>query len=120
MLKKHVPLLKEMARDRDILTAWIIFVLSAVLVIITAAVHVVPSELQVTVHYTGYGVTNFYYLAVFAAQAVVLLVAHTLIALKLHEYKGKGFTVFFLYLSVVLALMTELLLLALFRVVALA
>lgn len=114
-----------MARDRDILTAWIVFAVSALLVIITAAVHVVPSELQVTVHYTGYGVTNFYrdnwyYLAVFAVQAVVLLVAHTLIAFKVHEYKGKGYTVFFLYLSVALALMTELLLLGLFRVVALS
>lgn len=124
MFKKHLPLLKTVASDRSVLATWIVFVILSVVLIITAAVHVVPSELQVTVHYTAFGVTNFYrdswyYLVVFVLQAILLLVAHTLITIKLFNLKGRGFAVLFLGLSIAVALITELLFAGLFRVVAL-
>jgi len=124
MFKKHLPLIKSAAADRRLLALWIGFVILSLIVIITAAVHVQPSELQVTVHYTAFGVTNFYrdswyYLIVFVLQAFVLLVAHTLITLKLYNLKGRGFAVFFMGLSCAVALIIELLLVGLFHVVAL-
>jgi hypothetical protein len=124
MFKKHLPLIKTVASDRIILAMWIAFVALSGIVIITAALHVVPSELQVTVHYTAFGVTNFYrdnwsYLIVFVAQAVLLLVAHSLITVKLFDQKGRNFAVLFLGLSIAVALISELLLAGLFRVVAL-
>lgn len=124
MLKKHFPLLKQAAADRTVLMLWVGFIILALIVILTAAVHVRPSELQVTVHYTAFGVTNFYrdswyYLVVFVLQAILLLIAHTLIALKLYDQKGRNFAIFFLGLSGAIALIIELLLVGLFHVVAL-
>lgn len=124
MFKKHLPLLKEAVSDRLALTVWIGFVILAVIVIITAAIHVQPSELQVTVHYTAFGVTNFYrdswyYLVVFVLQAALLLIGHTLVTLKLFNQKGRNFALLFLVLSCAVAVIIELLFLGLYNVVSL-
>lgn len=124
MFKKHLPLIKQAATDRNLLVTWVGFMVVSIIVIITAALHVRPSELQVTVHYTAFGVTNFYrdswyYLVVFVLQAVLLIVAHSFITLKLYDAKGKYFAVFFLGLSIAVATIIELLLAGLFHVVGL-
>lgn len=124
MFKKHLPLIKSVARDRGVMAAWVGFVILSLILILTAALHVHPSELQVTVHYTAFGVTNFYrdswyYLVVFVLQAVLLLIAHTLITIKLYDQKGRSFALLFLALSCAVAVIIELLMVGLFHVVAL-
>lgn len=120
MFKKHIPLIKQAAQDRPVLAVWIGFFVVALIVLITTATHVRPSELQVVVHFTAFGVTSiyfdsWYYLIAFVMQAVLMFVAHSFITIKLYNLKGRQFAILFLALSIAAGLTIEFLYIGLFN-----
>ena len=85
------------------------FLLLCLVVIIYLGFTIHASELQVVVHYTSFGTTNFYrdkwyYLLTFAFFVLIMAVGHTIIAIKLLEKKGREFALSFVWLSVVIIL----------------
>ncbi len=120
MFKEHLPLIRSALADKTVLAVWIGFILMSLVIIVTAILQVQPRELQVVVHYTSSGVTRFYsdtwyYFFAYVAQAVLLLVAHTLLSLKLLNLKGRNFAIFFLILSIAVAIVIEFLYIGLFH-----
>lgn len=77
----------------------------ASVVLLTLEIH--PSELQVVVHYTAFGPTNFYrdkwfYLITFVVYILLIAVMHTIIAYKLSQKKGRDLTAAFIFLSIII------------------
>lgn len=70
-----------------------------------------PGELQVVVHYTSFGTTNFYrdkwyYLLSFSAFAIIMAVMHIALTYKVLIQKGHDMAVAFAWLGVVLLVMS--------------
>jgi hypothetical protein len=68
-----------------------------------------PSELQVVVHYTSFGSTNFYrdkwyYLLTFAIFVVFVAVVHTGLTYRLLQTKGRQLAVAFTWLGILMLL----------------
>ena len=123
MFKKHLPLIKSAVTDKTVLAVWVGFIIVSLVILITAILQVQPRELQVVVHYTSSGVTRFYsdtwyYFFAYVGQALLLLIAHSLISLKLLNLKGRNFAIFFLILSIAVAVVIELLYIGLFHLSA--
>lgn len=117
--------LKDMIRDRAFLVALIIFIVVSVAFIVAAAVQVSPSDLQLPVRYSSFGVTNFYrdkwfYLLSFAAIGLVVLVAHTLIAARLYAQKSRDLGIAFIWLGLGIIATSYFTVFALFKVVSLS
>lgn len=111
--------------DRGYFAALVALVVVTVLILILGAVNIRPSELQVPVRYTSFGITNFYrdkwyYLLAFLLFAIAVAVFHVLISLKLYALKGRGMAVSFVWLSVVLLSVASVSIYAVFRVVSLS
>lgn len=92
--------------DRYFLLLLLGFVTGCLLALIYLAVVIRPSELQVVVHYTSFGSTNFYrdrwyYLLTFASFIMLLVVAHSSIAIRLLVEKGRQFALPFIWLGIV-------------------
>ncbi len=69
-----------------------------------------PTELQIVVHYTTFGSTNFYrdkwyYLLTFVAFIILVAVTHSVLAYKLLGAKGRQFAAAFLWLGIVIVVM---------------
>ncbi|USN96439.1 MAG: hypothetical protein H6797_05225 [Candidatus Nomurabacteria bacterium] len=99
----------EVVKDRYIAVLLFVFLLvcAGVIVFLLSQIH--PSELQVVVHYTGFGPTNFYrdkwyYLLTFVAYVIVLAVVHSMTSYKLLQKKGRDFTAAFIWFSIILIL----------------
>ncbi|HEX8389990.1 MAG TPA: hypothetical protein VF597_01050 [Candidatus Saccharimonadales bacterium] len=80
----------------------------ALLVILLAlsTYNVRPTELQVPVRYSSYGITNFYreqwfYQLSFPIFGILIAVMHGLLSVRLYETKGPKFAVLFQWLTVV-------------------
>lgn len=74
-------------------------------------VSVQPSDLQVVVHYTSFGTTNFYrdqwhYLLTFIGFVVIIATMHPLITYKILINKGKELAIAFAWLGVVMVLIS--------------
>lgn len=111
--------------DRGYLAAIVALLVVTVLILILGAVNIRPSELQVPVRYTSFGITNFYrdkwyYLLAFLLFAIAVAVFHVLIGIKLYALKGRGIAVSFVWLSVVLLSVASVSIYAVFRVVSLS
>lgn len=84
-----------------LLSAFLILCLG-LLIFIGLSIH--PSELQVVVHYTSYGSTNFYrdkwyYLLSFGVFIVVMAVTQCVLSYKLLQSKDRSFAVAFAWLG---------------------
>ena len=95
------------ARDRNLATLLGIFLLLCIGLLIFIGVSTQPSELQVVVHYTSYGTTNFYrdkwyYLIAFAVFVVIMATIHCILTYKLLQSKGRSFAVTFVWLGFIL------------------
>lgn len=119
------PQLKEMIGDRSFWVAWGVIALLLVIIIITGIVYIRPSDLQVPIRYSGFGVTHFYrdkwfYEILFMVFAVFVAVFHTLISAKLLQIKGREFALGFLWLTVILLVVSAVFILAILRVASLS
>lgn len=93
--------------DRFTTVLLALFILGCLISLIYIAVSVRPSELQVVVHYTSYGTTNFYrdrwyYLLTFAAFIIVLAISHVAIAYRLLVSKGRDLMIAFIWLGFII------------------
>ncbi|MDB5184070.1 MAG: hypothetical protein JWO07_751 [Candidatus Saccharibacteria bacterium] len=109
MKKQVFQSVQTLLKDRYL--TWLLagFLLLCLLVLVYLAFAIHASELQVVVHYTSFGTTNFYrdkwyYLLTFVAFVLVMAVSHSVITYKLLEKKGRDFAVSFVWLSVLLIL----------------
>jgi hypothetical protein len=109
MKQQFTKSLRVFTKDRYITVLLASFLLLCIAVIIFLAVQIHPSELQVVVHYTSFGSTNFYrdkwyYLLTFVAFVLIIAVTHSVIGYKLLQKRDKEITVAFLWLSIILIL----------------
>lgn len=119
------PQLKEMVKDRSFWFAWGVIALLLAIIIITGAAYIRPSDLQVPVRYSGFGITHFYrdkwfYEILFIVFAMLVAVAHTLISAKLLQIKGREFALGFLWLTVIILVVSAVFILAILRVASLS
>lgn len=103
--------IKQILADRLLTAMLVVFVLLCVFYCIYVGVSLHPSELQVAVHYTAFGETNFYrarwyYLLTFIGFGVVLAVMHTILAAKILLQGRRQLALFFACLSILLVLVT--------------
>jgi hypothetical protein len=120
---KHT--LKQAFSDRAFFFAWLLMALLAVAIIILGATYIRPSDLQLPVRYSSFGITNFYrdkwyYLISFVLFGLLVLVMHTGISLRLLAAKGRAFALAFLWMTVAMLLIASVTIYALFRVVTLS
>lgn len=113
----------EAVHDRPFLIVWIMLLVMALVFVVLAALRITPSDLQIPIRYSSFGVTNFYrdnwyYLLSFVAIGVVMFLTHSFLALKLYAMKGRGLALPFLWLGVGMFVVAYFIVFALFRVVA--
>jgi len=109
-MKKHlVTSVQTLLKDRYLSSLLGGFLVLCLIVIIYLAFMVHASELQIVVHYTSFGTTNFYrdkwyYLLSFIGFIVVMAVVHCVITYKLLQKKGRELAVPFVWLSILIVL----------------
>lgn len=106
--------IKPILNDRQMVVLTIVFALIALAYSIYVTVSLHPSDLQVAVHYTAFGETNFYrerwfYLMNFVAFGLVVGVVHTVLSVKLYLQGRRPIALFFLWFSIFLILVAFLL-----------
>lgn len=117
--------MKQMVGDRAFWAAWVVIGLIITAIIIIGAIYIRPSDLQVPVRYSGFGITHFYrdkwyYEIAFIVFALLVAVLHTFISARLLEVKGRQFALGFLWLTVVILAIAAVFTLAILRVAALS
>ena len=85
------------------------FLVLCVATIVYLAFMIRASELQIVVHYTSFGTTNFYrdkwyYLLSFVGFILVMAVVHTIVTYKLLQKRGRDLALSFVWLSILLVL----------------
>ena len=107
MKQRIITLFKVLAADRHVLVLLSVFVTGALLLLVYLVTAIHASELQVVIHYTSFGTTNFYrdkwyYLLSFAGFIIVMVGFHTLITYKILQAKGREFAIAFIWLGITL------------------
>lgn len=105
MKQRIISSARQLLGDRSLTVLLSVFLLGCIVLLIYLAVVIRPSELQVVVHYTSFGATNFYrdkwyYLLTFSAFIILIATTHTLIAYRLLIAKGREFAVAFVWLGI--------------------
>jgi len=99
--------LKQFLEDRLLATLAIALAVLAIVYSIYVGVSLQPSDLQVAVHYTAFGDTNFYrdkwyYLATFIGFGLIFAIAHPILAVKLFMQDRRDIALIFLIISLFL------------------
>lgn len=107
MKQQIVASVKEVIQDRYLTVLLGVFFALSLALLVYLAASVRPTDLQVVVHYTGFGTTNFYrdrwyYLLTFGAFVVVMAIVHAVLAYKLYSAKGRDIAVPFVWLSILM------------------
>ena len=102
-----VSSLKQILSDRVVVALIFLFIAMTLAYCIYVGVSLQPSDLQVAVHYTAYGETNFYrdkwyYLISFILFGIILMVAHTALIVKLFVQERRQIAILFAWLSIFL------------------
>lgn len=107
MKEQIILAVRIVLRDRylTVLLASFLFLCLCLLIFIGFSIH--PSELQVVVHYTSFGATNFYrdkwyYLLTFGVFVVIMAATHCILTYKILQLKGRAFAVAFTWLGFIL------------------
>ncbi len=106
--------IQSFTKDRYLTVLLSIFLLLCVTAIVLLAIEIHPSELQLVVHYTSFGPTNFYrdkwfYLITFIGYIILLAITHTLLSHKLLQKKGRELTAAFIFLSIIILIISTVL-----------
>ena len=110
-MKRIATSLQSLLMDRPLLLVLLLFLVGCVILLIYLAVSIRPSELQVVVHYTSFGTTNFYrdkwyYLLGFAGFVLIMAVAHIALTYRILMLKGREAALSFAWLSVALVVIS--------------
>jgi hypothetical protein len=103
--------IKPILADRFVVALTFLFVLACLAYCAYVAVSLRPSDLQVAVHYTAFGETNFYrekwyYLINFIVLGILMAVIHTVLIVKLYLQGRRQITILFVWLSLLLVVVT--------------
>jgi hypothetical protein len=106
--------IKPILSDRFMVVLTVVFILATFCYCIYVGVSLRPSDLQVAVHYTAFGETNFYrekwfYLINFIVFGLIIVVVHTVLAVKIYLQGRRPIALLFLWLSLLLLTITFLL-----------
>lgn len=96
--------IKIILADRMITVLLGVFVLACVVYCIYVATSLHPSDLQVAVHYTAFGNTNYYrekwyYLVSFIIFGAVFAIAHVTVAVKIYVQERRQMALLFIGIS---------------------
>lgn len=99
--------LQHVLKDRSLIAWWLLFVLLVIILIIVFAFQIQPSELNVLARYSVFGIAHLYndswvYHLSFVGFGILVVVLHTLIALKLHAQRSAFAARLFIILSIAL------------------
>jgi len=102
-----VTSLKQILADRAVVALIVLFILMSLAYCIYVGVSLRPSDLQVAVHYTAYGETNFYrekwyYLISFVLFGIIVVATHTALIVKLFVQERRQIAILFAWLSIFL------------------
>lgn len=118
-----ITALKLIIADRLVTVLLIAFIVACAAYCVSVAVSLHVSDLQIAVHYTAFGGTNFYrekwyYLLSFIGLGIVLAIAHSAIAIKLYAQERRQITLLFIGLSYLLLFITWVLTYSVLRIAA--
>lgn len=105
MMKNNIiRSIKLILADRPITILLIGLVAASLLYCLYVGLSLRPSDLQVAVHYTAYGETNFYrekwyYLLSFIGFGLIVATLNTAIAIKLYVLERRQLALFFIWMS---------------------
>jgi len=104
-----IQAIKLILADRPVMLLLAGLVLAAVAYCVFVVLSLRPSDLQVAVHYTAYGETNFYrekwyYLLSFIGFGLIVAILNTTIAVKFYVLERRQLTLFFIWMSFLLLL----------------
>lgn len=99
--------IKPLLSDRFMVVLTVVFILLTLFYCVYVGVSLRPSDLQVAVHYTAFGETNFYrekwfYLINFIVFGLLIVVTHTILTVKLYSQGRRQIALLFLWLSLLL------------------
>ncbi|MDB5168259.1 MAG: hypothetical protein JWO55_517 [Candidatus Saccharibacteria bacterium] len=109
MKTNFITSLKLILADRLMTTLLGVFILACIAYCIYVGVSLRPSDLQVAVHYTAFGGTNFYrqkwyYLISFIMFGLILAAIHVILIVKLYVQERRQIAILFTCLSFLLLL----------------
>jgi hypothetical protein len=109
MKQRITSSVKEILQDRNLTILLGVFITVCLLLIGFLAISIRASELQVVVHYTSFGNTNFYrdkwyYLLTFALLVVLMAITHIVLVYKILQSKGRSYAIPFVWLSLLMVL----------------
>ena len=116
MKQQIITSVKDILQDRYLTVLLGVFFLLSIMLLVYLATAIHPTELQVVVHYTGFGPTNFYrdrwyYLLTFCVFIILMAVVHALLAYRIYNAKGRDLAIAFVWLSILIVVISA----ALFR-----
>jgi hypothetical protein len=100
---------KLLIADRLVAGLTLLIILLAIVYCVYVGVSLQPSDVQVAVHYTAFGSTNFYrnkwyYLISFIVFGATIAVVHTALILKLYALERRQLAIFFAGLTILMLL----------------
>jgi uncharacterized membrane protein YhaH (DUF805 family) len=124
MKQQIITSIRQILADRGLFGILVLFLVACLSLLVYLGVNLQPSDLQVVVHYTSYGSTNFYrdkwyYLLGFAVFIVILAVSHITLTVKILHEKGRDLAIAFAWLGVILAFITSITVYQVLRIAAL-
>jgi hypothetical protein len=125
MKKQIINAVRIILRDRFLAILLGVFLLGCLSLLVYLGLSIHSSELQVVVHYTGFGSTNFYrdkwyYLVSFALFVVCIALLHPALTYKILQLKGRPLAVAFAWLSLIIVMITTLLLYQILKIASLS
>lgn len=114
---------RQALRDRGFIIALIATIIALVGVLALCAINIRPSELQVPIRNTVFGIRytyqeQWYNELSFVVFAILVAVLHTGISVRLYTLKDRRYGISFQWLTVVLLTISFLVLVAIFRVIS--
>lgn len=112
-------------KDRTYMTVWLVGLGLLILLVIIGAFYIRPTDLQVPVRYSSFGITNFYrekwfYELNFIMFGVLIAVFHSLIGLRFFGQRGRSFAIAFQWLTVIILIIALATVTTILRVVSLS
>jgi len=109
-------------RDRSYVIVTALCAVLVIIILITGAIFIRPSDLQEYIRYSGYGVTHFYrdkwfYKLSFMVFVLIILTVHTILGVRLYVAKGRSFALSFLWLTASLLAISTVTIFAILRLV---
>lgn len=114
---------KEAIRDRGFIAPFIATGVVLVAILILGAINIRPSELQVPIRNTVFGIRHtyqeqWYNELSFIGFALLITVLHTLISIRLYTLKDRRYAIAFQWLSAFLLLLGFFVFISIFKVIS--